>query len=195
MEMVNSSDRAHPMYGVPCLSGGRTMYQADERDRVVALDGMPQSSVGAPCPVVFATEGDLIVAFYVQAREPDWDGTSVRVVGLETGGEPAAVVTFKRPYASFFGPPNDEAFGGHPLAARGLEPYGAFEVLESSWLRELERRNSVHPYHRPEQFARRRHFVLTFHDSTFECIAEGWEHEAGEGPLTALMVGRLATAG
>jgi hypothetical protein len=30
------------------------MYDVDENDRVVALEGIPQSSVGAPEPVTFA---------------------------------------------------------------------------------------------------------------------------------------------
>jgi hypothetical protein len=44
-----------------------------------------------------------------------------------------------------------------------VDSYGAFEVHESSWIRELQ------------QIAGRRiegrHFILTFHDTTFECIA------------------------
>jgi hypothetical protein len=43
--------------------------------------------------------------------------------------------------------------------------------------------NSVHPYHRPEGFKSYRHFVLAFHDSTFECIAEGYTCEVTSGPL------------
>ena len=85
--------------------------------------------------------------------------------------ESAALVRFEFVRAVMFGPPNDEAFSGHPLADRGLPPYGAFEVLESSWIRRLERINAVHPNHRPEHFADDRHFVLAFHDEVFECVA------------------------
>jgi hypothetical protein len=69
-----------------------------------------------------------------------------------------------------FGPPNDEAFQGHPLASRGLEPYGTYQIENSSWIRKLERMNRVHPSHKPEAFSRLRHLVFAFHDSTFECI-------------------------
>jgi hypothetical protein len=92
-------------------------------------------------------------------------------------------VRFVRPYASMFGPPNDEAFAGHPLAERGLHPYGAFEVQHSSWIRSLEKMNSVHPHHRAERFDEYRHFVLVFHDTTFECVATGYTHELASGPL------------
>ncbi|HEX8863370.1 MAG TPA: hypothetical protein VGC06_30595 [Actinomycetes bacterium] len=51
-----------------------------------------------------------------------------------------------------WGPPNDEALQGHPLVDRGLRPYGVFRVEGSSWIRQLERMNRVHPQHRPEAF-------------------------------------------
>ena len=85
-----------------------------------------------------------------------------------------------------FGPPNDEAFDGHPLASRGLTPYAEFEVIDSSWLRQLEKMNSVHPYHNRERFmANLHHFVFAFHDSTFECIAASFSVSIHRGSLTA----------
>ena len=56
-----------------------------------------------------------------------------------------------------FGPPNDEAFSGHPLASRGLHPYGAFKIENSSWIRHLEKMNSVHPNHHPERYFKLQH--------------------------------------
>jgi hypothetical protein len=162
------------------------MYSVDELDQVIELGGAPQSSVGAPLPLVLANENRLSLAFFVEDRDPAWDGTTVRVVSSESA-EPAAIVTFDRVEASYFGPPNDEAFAGHPLAARGLQPYGAFEVKHSSWIRSLERMNSVHPYHRPEAYRSLRHFIFTFHDSIFECVAEGLVYSQHDGSLTALL--------
>ena len=37
-----------------------------------------------------------------------------------------AVARFRFAWAHMFGFPNDEVFHSHPLAARGLGPYGAF---------------------------------------------------------------------
>ncbi len=69
------------------------------------------------------------------------------------------------------GAPNEEAIAGHPLSDRGLEPFAAFEIKQSSWIRQLEKLNSVHPYHDRERFLEsKRHFVFVFHDSTFECL-------------------------
>jgi hypothetical protein len=144
---------------------------------------------------VLAGEGRLSVVYYVQEAPTDWDGTSVRVVGPDTPGEPAAIVRFVRPHASMFGPPNDEAFSGHPLARRGLHPYAAFEVHDSSWIRGLERMNRVHSCHRPERFAAYRHFILAFHGSTFECIAEGYEHELVFAMLNELIAQEAVRVG
>lgn len=67
------------------------------RDRVVELDDIPQSSVGAPCPMMLAGEHELVVAYFVQDTPAGWVGSSVRVVEPETAGEPAALVRFTQP--------------------------------------------------------------------------------------------------
>jgi hypothetical protein len=86
------------------------MYSVDARDTVVELKDTPQSSVGAPCPIVLATEHELHLAYYLQNTPPGWDGTSITVVDESSGGEPVAVVTLKHLQSHMFGPPNDEAF-------------------------------------------------------------------------------------
>jgi len=162
-------------------------YTVDEHDAVQPISGFPQSSVGAPLPVIVADEHSIYVAFYLEERNPNWDGKTAKLISHDSVGEPVAIVRFISPIAHFFGPPNDEAFGGHPLAARGLKPYGAFEVLSSSWIRTLERMNSIHPYHRPEAFSDRRHLILTFHDSIFECIAKDFVVEQRVGSLRSVL--------
>src|SRR5918993_96392 len=123
------------------------MYSVDERDKVVELEDVPQSSVGAPLPIVLSDEHKILLAYIVEDKPSDWDGSYVRVVDPSTPGEPLALVEFSSYSTLMFGPPNDEAFAGHPLTGRGLHPYGAFRVENSSWVRQLERMNSVHPYH------------------------------------------------
>lgn len=148
------------------------MYEVDSLDRVRELHDLPACDTGAPLPVVLTSEQDVLVVYLLPDAGPSWDGRSVQVVGGATAGMPIAIVRFIHCVATMFGPPNDEAFSGHPLAARGLMPYGCFEVEQSSWARGLEKMNRVHPRHRPESFADYRHFIVTFHDSTFECIAQ-----------------------
>ena len=83
-----------------------------------------------------------------------------------------AVVEFRRCLIHRFGMPNDEALHGHRLFGRGLVAYRAHTVERSRWLDEVERINSVHPQHRPESFHDFVHYVLAFHDQTFECLAK-----------------------
>jgi hypothetical protein len=124
---------------------------------------------------VVTSEHALQLAYYLEYREQD-------------NGELDAcvLVEFQQPRASMFGPPNDEAFSGHPLASRGLHPYAAFEVENSSWLAGLISMNSVHPYHDPRSFLKYKHYIFAFHDSTFECIATGFrfsEHRGNPWPI------------
>ncbi|HEX6368284.1 MAG TPA: hypothetical protein VF006_05095 [Longimicrobium sp.] len=158
-------------------------YTPDERDRVVPLADVPQSDVGAPLPVVLASDYRLLLIYLLQDTPADWDGTWVRVVSPDSEDMPVAVVEFQRPYAHLFGPPNDEAIAGHPLSGRGLAPCDAYTVEDSSWIRALERMNSVHPNHRPGMFWKLTHYVFTFHDSTFECVAGGFTVSLHRGSL------------
>jgi hypothetical protein len=164
------------------------MYDVDDKDQVVELKEVPQSSVGAPNPIVLAGEHDVLLAYYLQDTPEGWDGRTVRIVGTDAEGESVAVVKFKRCTAHMFGPPNDEAFSGHPLADRGLDPYGVFEVKNSSWIRMLERMNAVHPRHDKQRYMEnKKHFVFAFHDTTFECVAEGFTVEIATGSVRSMV--------
>jgi hypothetical protein len=120
------------------------MYPVDRHDRVVELTEAPRPSVGAPLPVALADEARLLLAYLPDVPVPGWDGTWTQVVDLHTA-TPVVLVRFMVVEAWQWGPPNDEAFQGHPLADRGLRPYGVFRVEGSSWVRQLERMNRVHP--------------------------------------------------
>jgi hypothetical protein len=163
------------------------LYSIDEQDTVVRLKDVPPLNVGAPLPVVIGEGGALLLAYLVNEPDPNWDGSYSRSVSARSEGMLVAVIKFRSPSAHMFGPPNDEAFQGHPLAERGLEPYAAWEVVHSSWIRTLERVNSVHPRHDPAGFmSSRRHFVWAFHDETFECIAGGYDIERHRGSIAGV---------
>ncbi len=149
------------------------MYSVDGKDKVILLDEMPRMDVGASSPVVFSDGLTTIVSYYLL--------TLPRVLS-----EDRAFVKFSLCLAHSFGLPNDEAFDGHPLAARGLEPFGAYRIENSSWLRQLERMNEVHPNHTPDLFRRHTHYILAFKDWTFECIARSYTVSVVPGPLPSL---------
>lgn len=93
-----------------------------------------------------------------------------------------ALVEFLACSITKFGYPNDEAWSNIPRT-RGLS-YGIYEVLHSSWMEELAELNR-HAF--PEAEGRTaRHFLLLFHDSSFECIAEDIRLEVLEEPYAAV---------
>lgn len=142
---------------------------------LVRLEDFPQCSTGSPEPLIEASEHRLILRYLV--FEPPLD---LETLSDEPGlGEREAVVKFTRPFAHFFGPPNEEAISGHPYASLGLKPYDVFEVTNSDWIEGLLSRNAVHSRHSDANFAERRHFILAFHDSTFEVIAHDYSIGAG----------------
>jgi hypothetical protein len=134
------------------------MYRIDERDRIVSVDTIPHARTGVSDPVVMADENSTALRYFLLEEENEQ--------------ERVAILRFDGCWAHYFGPPNSEALDGHPLYERGLSFYGIFEVLDSSWIRLMEERNRVHPSHSPARYAGLRHFIFTFEDSTFECIAE-----------------------
>ncbi len=159
------------------------MYEVDDQDSVSELSEAPKPDVGAPLPAVIASEHTLYLVYLVSDVDPGWDGTSISVVGLDSARDLVATICFNRPYAHMFGPPNDEAFSGHPSASRGLASYAVWEIAGSSWIRHLERMNAVHPYHKPSSFESLRHFVFAFHDSTFECVARSFTAAVRRGSI------------
>jgi hypothetical protein len=133
-----------------------SLYTVDGLDKVITLDDLPRPDAGSPFPIVFSDDQNLLLSYDI----------SLHVEGR-------VVLRFNRAHAHYFGAPNDEALHGHPLYSRGLRCYGIFEVLESSWKRCLEKVNRVHRQHDPDSFNSIRHFIITFHDKTFECLANG----------------------
>ncbi|MBI2387640.1 MAG: hypothetical protein HYV14_16765 [Elusimicrobia bacterium] len=119
------------------------MYEIDGQDRVIPLDLAPPPDPGDPLPIVLAKDGAVILS-YVAGREL------------------TVVATFPACAATLFGEPRAKTLAKHPLAERGLKPHGAFEIRDSSWARALEARDGA---------GRKKHFVFTFRDSVFECVA------------------------
>ena len=86
-----------------------------------------------------------------------------------------ALIEFDRCLITKFGYPNDEAQGGHPLAAKMHGAYDIYEVFNSSWATQLEQQNGIPFLNLPKWNIR--HFIFIFHDSTFECLADDFKLE------------------
>lgn len=133
------------------------MYPIDEHDRVIALDDIPTPVTGAPEPVVVGDEQSVVVSYVVEYPTK------------------FCFVRFHSAHTHLFGAPNDEALEGHPLWSRGLGFYGVFRVDQSSLIRRLAAMNSVHKRHSYSVFDELVHYIFTFQDSTFECVARSHE--------------------
>ncbi len=138
--------------------------------------------------MVLSDEHRLMLFYVVEPRGPEPTNIQPMSVGPNTDGLSIAVVSFDRYRAYYSGPPNDEALSGHPLASKGLRSYSAFLVESSPWIKVLEKMNQVHPSHTARLFSDLRHFVFTFHDSVFECIAAGFKVTIESGSLNTVFV-------
>lgn len=85
--------------------------------------------------------------------DPDWDGTYVRVVSpADAHPSPFVVIEMWGCAEIHFGGPDDEAIRGHPLHGKGLAGYRAHEVVNSAWIEDAIKVNSVHPHHSDAPF-------------------------------------------
>jgi hypothetical protein len=139
------------------------VYPIDERDTLVALNDVPGPRSGAPMPLVLADDTMLLLSYFPSDVSPGDDQN-----------ESSALLEFHVPLMHLLGPPNDEAIKGHPLWRRGLDSYAAYRVEQSSLLRRFATMNYVHPRNDPAMFDGFHHYILTFEDSTFECLAQSY---------------------
>lgn len=161
--------------GLEVLAAEREVAEAAGDEFAVELDLELMWSTGAPLPHLLANGSKAYLLFLLEDADPSWDGTWVRVVDpAATETEQLGLIEFHRVHSTKFGGPNDEAIEGHPLSGKGLNPYRVHQVVNSRWIADEERINSVHAHHRGGWHERLNHYAFCFHDETFECIAEAW---------------------
>jgi len=166
----------------------RELAAARDEEHAVPLAFPVRWSTGAPLPHLLQSDYWTFLTFYVREDDPAWDGTYVTVKDPGSGVvESLALVEFVNCDSARLGSPNDEVLNGHRLDGKGLESYTAQEVVNSSWLSELERINSVHQCYEPEYWRRRHHYIFWFHDTTFECIAESFKVELFRTTMAELL--------
>jgi hypothetical protein len=146
-----------------------------EQDKVIRLDLGFEPEAAISGPILLQSDYATFLTFNAVQERPDG-----LLHNVGTG-----VVEFEGCQITKFGYPNDEALGGHPLYHRGLEFYAVFEVLNSSWIRQMEEQNRV-CFPSTSAF-RSRHFIITFHDSTFECVADGFSATLSIEPCEQLL--------
>jgi hypothetical protein len=142
-------------------------------ETVVPLDVGCRPEAAVSGAILVQTERSTFLTFNAVRRGDD---------GLyNTAGR--ALLEFPGCSITRFGYPNDEAWCSIPRT-RGLG-YGVFEVHGSLWKEELARLNRFGFPDTGEWTGR--HFLLLFHDSSFECIADDLRLEITEEPTEQLL--------
>jgi hypothetical protein len=122
------------------------MYTVDDLDSIIELRDVPQSSVGAPCPMILCSEQSLHLAYFREFPNGDEDIKSVQPGGEYAKDDASLLVKFQDYYAYMFGPPNDEAFDGSSVSCSRPEPLRGLrgdELLVDSRTGENESGSSV----------------------------------------------------
>jgi len=166
------------------------VQRAEVIDLGVEWDG------GAPLPHLLTNGLTTILMCHAPDVPADWDGTTVRVVSpSDEAVSPLLQFTFSGCWSVRLGFPNDETLNGHPLWERGLGFYQAHIVHNSLWRAEVDAVNSVHSqYAGPNE---KIHYLFTFHDETFEALADSVDVVAFEGTLSSALLdaARAVTVG
>lgn len=131
-----------------------------QEDLVVLLDSVPHPAADAAEPFIVASERRVILAYPI--AETDFD----RFGPFDPDDDPFCTVLFADALFHRLGPPGNVDLDIHPLAPQGLSGYSAHEVENSSLAAEIAAVGSAGPA--------QRHFVITFQDSTFECVASDY---------------------
>ena len=146
---------------------------------VISVDIGCQPSFSGSAEIVIQTENMTLVVFRALSVKLS-DSGCYDDLGF-------AVVECERCSRSQFGYPNDEGLPEHPLYHQGLsDADGIAEVINSSWAAALEKQMETsarriwgssydEAYSVPEGENQRfagRHFIFTFKENTFECIAD-----------------------
>ena len=139
--------------------------------KLTEIKNLFEMDSGAPLPTILSNDNELFIAFYVD-RESLSTIPQERDAICDTG---VIVLKFKRCLKYTFGLPGDETIQGHPYSKLGMESYSFYELTNSDLVQSLQNIEKVHPEYNPEKWKTYKHYILTFHDNMFECIAQGFE--------------------
>jgi len=158
------------------LSAERALSLAKGEETALACEWEVLWEANAPMPHVMTAARKTYLMYAVQEPDLNLDGSSDKLVQISDVST-VALVKLIDCYAYTFGGPNDEVLSGHPLWGRGLSYSSAHVIAHSRWLAEAENINKVHQHYNPDRWKTRKHYLLSFKDETFECLASGYKIE------------------
>ena len=136
--------------------------------------------IGAPMPHVLANEHKLYLLFYKALQEDN----------------EMMLIKFNVCIASkFVIVPNHSNVEGYPYYTCGLWSANFFEIKNSDWIEELKKIDSFTDESHTKtlsDFKKLKHYVLLFHDSTFECVAESFKVKKLKGKSMTDILSKVA---
>ncbi|MEX3857243.1 hypothetical protein QF001_002613 [Paraburkholderia youngii] len=144
-----------------------TFDASRQEDQVFLLDSVPHPAADAAEPFIVASDRRVILTYPI--AESDFE----RFGPFDPDDDPFCAVLFADAVFHRLGPPGDDALAIHPLAAQGLTGYAVHEIVNSSLCAEIAA-VTTDPIAIAAESPARRHFVITFQASTFECVASDY---------------------
>jgi len=135
------------------------------------IKGLFEMDAGAPSPLIISNDSELYVIFY--SDEVEWSGELHERNDIYDKG--IVLMKFIGCLKYIFGKPSNETIQGHPYYQLGLRSFGFFEVRNSPLIKELQGIQKVHPNYDPSKWNLYKHFIISFHDNMFECVAREFE--------------------
>ncbi|MFM0493705.1 hypothetical protein PQQ88_09660 [Paraburkholderia caledonica] len=136
------------------------LESSQQEDQVLLLDSVPHPADDAAEPFLVASDRRVILVYPI--AESDFE----RFGPFDPDDDPFCAVLFPDTKFHRLGPPGEHEMQIHPLASQGLAAFSVHEVINSSLVEELSTVSLPEPT--------RRHFVITFQQSTFECVASDY---------------------
>jgi len=138
--------------------------------KLIEIEDQFVMDTGAPCPLLIAEDGDLRLIFY--SNDENQNDLRQRNNLYDQG-----IVELKFKLYGFFsfGPPNDETLTGHPYFELDLYPYSFYELLDSDLIAKISTYGRHHHFYNPNAYDKYHHYILTFKEQLFECVARGFE--------------------
>lgn len=127
---------------------------------------------GAPCPTIICNDNHLKLCFYEDLADDD---------NISDNSYPIIMMNFHNYLHYSFGSPGEELLYDHPYSDLGITSGGFYEIFDSDLLKQHQMLSSKHMHYDEERWKNYRHYVITFHDRLFECIAVNfsWDKRFG----------------
>lgn len=132
---------------------------------LVEITGLFEIETGATMPAIISTDTELFVTFHVG-----------RLNGLDSAQyDLNFTISFNGCIKYTFGSPGNETIEGHPYSRLGMSSYSFYELRNSDLIKSLQEIDNIHPNANHGKWKSYKHYILTFHDNMFECVAKSFE--------------------